>query len=353
MASAHLPTGARTVALTAVLLVVGAAPAGAVSQQAAGCEFGAGGRLTCTYRTPTLSPLHIVVPQGVHRAVMTVRGGAGGPGSLSTPVPVAGLSESPGGAGGTASATFALHPGQFLDVRVGGAGQPGAEGGGGGLGGGGNGNTLVFVGLGLAGGGGGGGSEVRFGGANPAGTPPLIAAGGGGGGGSGILGLQVPGAPQLGPGGAGGGTSGEPGAGIELGNGVFGGGGRGGTSTGGGDPGAVVIPGLPSVLGGAGTRGQGGDAGMLTIPKMFEDGIGGGGGGGGGYFGGSGGNLFGGGGGGSGFGPPSATFGTAAGKAVTGVALPDGEVVIAFDPPAGHGSRGAAVGAPKQAARER
>lgn len=335
----------RAGAGAAVLVVLAASPAGAVETAGSvgsapgalspGCERSGGGHVTCTYTTPTTSPLRVDVPDGVRRAVISVRGGAGGPGAVQTPLPVAGLRESPGGPGGTAVAAVALDPRQDLDVRVGGAAQSGIEGGGGGAGGGGNGNTLIFLSLGLAGGGGGGGSEVRTTGSNPRGTDPLIAAGGGGGGGSGLLGPDGPSELQLGPGGAGGGTAGAsaPALGAET----FGSGGAGGTSSAGGNGGGLLVPGLPPVMGGSGVRGQGGDAGMLTIPKMFEDGTGGGGGGGGGYYGGAAGSLFAGGGGGSGFGPPDTRYGIADGAAD---GARDGAVVIVFDAPTGDGAAG-------------
>ncbi|GAA0631228.1 hypothetical protein GCM10009547_38900 [Sporichthya brevicatena] len=336
MTSARLRATARTGALSAGLLVLAAAPAGAVTSVPGlddGCRSNGDGTVICRL-LPASGPQRVHVPAGVHSAVMSLRGGAGGAGTLQTPVPVPGLTESPGGPGGTATATIPLVPGSELDVRVGGAGLSGVDGGAGGPGGGGNGNTLVLGGLGLAGGGGGGASEVRIGGSNPSGADPLIAAGGGGGGGSGALTAQD--AVVLGPGGAGGGTTGEHAPGVDPGEafgGVLGGGGTGGTPTAGGEASGLVIQGLPPLMGGSGVRGQGGDAGMFTIPTAFEDGIGGGGGGGGGYFGGSAGSVFAGGGGGSGFGPDGTEFGVGPADAR------DGEVVIVFaapiDAPAG------------------
>jgi hypothetical protein len=346
MAFRNLPAG-RTAALASAVLVLGAAPAGAISQQIAtadGCEHHADGRVACTFTAPTPSPIRIHVPAGVTSARMMVRGGAGGAGAVQMPEGEIGVSESPGGPGGTATATIPLRPGESLDVRVGGPGQSGPQGGDGGLGGGGSGCTLNFAGSNViqgsgGGGGGGGGSEVRIGGSNPAGTDPLIAAGGGGGGGSGFFGAPDP-IPHAGPGGAGGGRTGAAAPSMQTGNDIFGGGGSGGTSSAGGTVGGAKAPGLPPAMGNSGVRGQGGDAGMLAIPKMFETGTGGGGGGGGGYFGGAAGSVFAGGGGGSGFGPEGTTFGTAP----TGANAPqNGEVVILFDAPR-HGASSERVG---------
>lgn len=352
----HFPSGARTAALTSVLVVLGAVPAGAASGPGArdACERRADGRTACTFTEPTTAPLRIHVPAGVTSALMSVRGGAGGAGAIQLPDGQYGVSESPGGPGGTATATIPLRPGQSLDVRVGGAGQSGTDGGDGGLGGGGTGCTLNFASSNVVqgsggGGGGGGGSEVRIGGSNPASEDPLIAAGGGGGGGSGIFGVQDP-VPHPGPGGAGGGRTGAAAPSIEMGDDVFGGGGSGGTPSAGGDVGGAKAPGLPPAMGNSGVRGQGGDAGMLAIPKTFEAGTGGGGGGGGGYFGGAAGSVFAGGGGGSGFGPNGTTFG------IGPVGASDGQVVILFDAPKdGAGSKhmsGRADGHEKAARRD-
>ncbi len=358
MKAAHLGVGGRAGVLTSVLLVLSATPAGAVSQQAKsddGCERRADNRVACTFTEPTTAPIRVQVPAGVTSALMAVRGGAGGAGAVQMPDGHVGVSESPGGPGGTATATIPLRPGQDLDVRVGGAGHSGPDGGDGGLGGGGTGCTLNFISSNViqgsgGGGGGGGGSEVRVGGSNPAAADPLIAAGGGGGGGSGFFGAQEP-VAYPGPGGAGGGRTGAAAPSIEMGDDVFGGGGPGGTPSAGGEVGGAKAPGLPPAMGNSGVRGQGGDAGMLAIPKMFEAGTGGGGGGGGGYFGGAAGSLFAGGGGGSGFGPVGTTFGTGASRES---APKDGQVVIVFDAPTDQDRTGETgdVAAPKQAARK-
>lgn len=348
MTSVRIRTGVRAGALTSALLVLGAVPAGAVTQRPAlspGCTEGTGGRVTCTFTSPTTGDAPIVdVPNRVTEATITVRGGAGGDGATATlfgpPV------TSPGGAAGTAVATLTVDPAKDLEVRVGGAGQSGLDGGAGGVGGG-AGGAGSSVGLppivALLGGGGGGGSEVRVAGTDPASDNPLVAAGGGGGGGSGLFGLI----PGPGPGGAGGGASGESAPGIDIGIGEIAGGGEGGTATAGG-AGGTLLDGVAGLIEGeAGSRGTGGAAATDILPGLSVGGTGAGGGGGG-YFGGGGGSVLSGGGGGSGFGPDGTVFGTGPAPAApfTESALPDGEVIIEFaaPEPEDDGSSGGAGG---------
>jgi hypothetical protein len=338
MTSARVRAGAQTGALISVVLLLGAVPAGAVTQQgsglSAGCQRITAERVTCTYTNPTASPIVVNVPDGATSATMSVRGGAGGPGVVTSPAP-SGSAGSAGGAGGFARATISVDPARNLEVRVGGAGQPGADGGAGGVGGGpgGRGSSGDLFGLlTVRGGGGGGGSEVRVAGTNPATDNPLIAAGGGGGGGSSFPLLGPSAGP--GPGGAGGGAEGVAAPGITLGVGTIAGGGEGGTQTTGGAAGSL-LPAVPfPIVGAPGTRGAGGDASTFSLAPLFTGT--GAGGGGGGYFGGGGGSIFSGGGGGSGFGPAGTTFdsGPNASGAFSAAALPDGEVVIEFVAPA-------------------
>jgi len=188
------------------------------------------------------------------------------------------------GAGGQATATIPVTPGETLQVNVGGQGLAGltSAGGAGGFNGGGAGGTS-----GNAGGGGGGASDVRQGGTTL--THRVVVAGGGGGSSATFA------DSGFGAGGAGGGSTGADG---DPGLGVAGGGG--GTETDGGTAGT----GSPSgVAGSPGNGGAGGGGGAFTSQAA-------GGGGGGGRFGGGGGgndgsfnNGGGGGGGGSGFTP--------------------------------------------------
>ncbi|WP_344600720.1 glycine-rich protein [Sporichthya brevicatena] len=272
----------------------------------------AGLDVTCTF-TDTAGAITLDVPDGVTSVEMAVRGGSGGSGQTASPF----LPEplvTPGGLGGTATATVPVDPATDLEIRVGGAGQDGADGGAGGAHGGAAGTTLNVLVLALQGGGGGGGSEVRVAGTDPAADDPLIAAGGGGGGGGGFFGSAEAG--------AGGGTTGG-----DAPNGGFG-----GTQTEGG-AGAGLIPNI--LTGESGSRGQGGAALVLT----------GGGGGGGGYYGGGGAGadlqslIGGGGGGGSGFGPDSVSFGVASDPG-------DGEVVLRFTLPDPDDGTGGGTGDP-------
>jgi hypothetical protein len=348
MTAAHIRsvarTGARLGALTSALVVLGAVPAGAVTGQgsalSAGCVRGDDGKVTCTYTSATATPITVHVPANVTGALMTLRGGAGGDGAfVFAPQPQL-SGTTPGGAGGTASATVPVLAGHDLLVSVGGAGQAGADGGAGGVGGGagGKGTALVVPGVFVfAGGGGGGGSEVRVVGTDPATVNPLIAAGGGGGAGSGFAVFQEGDAGGT-TGGSGGGATGGAASALDL-TGEFGGvagGGAGGTQTAGGAGGQLLPADAGSFAGADGKRGTGGDASDSPLEGLAPGT--GAGGGGGGYYGGGGGSLFTGGGGGSGFGPSGTTFGT--GPAPTtppapfaAAAVPDGEVVIVFDAP--------------------
>jgi hypothetical protein len=175
---------AAGVLVAAGLVVSGmAAPASGLvaARPAAGPKLPAdctssGLEVLCVYGTPTAKPIAFVVPTGVSAIQALVQGGAGGDGPADTSI---------GGFGGTASSVLFVHPGDTLDLRVGGRGQDATMVGGrpakGGVNGGGAaGSTGV--------GGGGGRSEIhaRAGSAsvNPLTTDPLIAAGGGGGGGA-------------------------------------------------------------------------------------------------------------------------------------------------------------------------
>jgi Glycine rich protein len=108
------------------------------------------------------------VPPGILNITVLAQGASGG--MNSDPV---GHVDSPGH-GGCSQATFAVTPGQVINVYVGGHGSKGATsvGGAGGFNGGGTGGAIVGS---YGGGGGGGESDIRFGT-----TPMLIGAGGGG-----------------------------------------------------------------------------------------------------------------------------------------------------------------------------
>ncbi|KAF0699228.1 Aste57867_10193 [Aphanomyces stellatus] len=119
-------------------------------------------------------------------------GGGGGSADVS-----ASQNVSPGGGGGFARASFPVHPGDVVQVAVGGGGAGARNGGFGGYGGGGPGGPGTF-----AGGGGGGASSVKILTGSTSTTSVLIAPGGGGGGGADLC---------CAAGGAGGGVNGSTG----------------------------------------------------------------------------------------------------------------------------------------------
>lgn len=189
---------------------------------------------------PSCDPQTFVVPAGVTQIQVKLWGGGGGGGGSNLNSGSLGVC----GAGGFASGTLPVTPGESLSILVGGAGVFGYDGGcfGGGVGGGHGGNYVAS---------GGGRSAVRRG------TTELITAGGGGGGGGETGAFK--------DGGAGGGLTGEAGNGSCVGSG--------GTQSGGGLGGSCN-----HVDGEAGSQFQGGGG----------DGTCGAGGGGGWYGGGSG-----------------------------------------------------------------
>jgi hypothetical protein len=278
------------------------------------------GPFTCTYAV--VGSDTFTVPSGVSQAGFVAVGGKAGNYFIDGP-PITGR---PGGAGGQATATLSLTPGQVLQVDVAGRGVNGTadfrtggmgngpRGGSGALGGFGGSNGGVPGAAGDArganggtaatnggnGSGGGGSSDVRI---APGGcvaltcdlsSRVLVAAGGGGGGGSGGSGNALGGA-----GGAGGGaTGGDGGTAVDGGNAATSG--FGATQSAGGASGINPprhVAGQDQSdprLGGdgfAGTSGAGGlgGAGNAPLPPATTSGGGAGGGGGGGWFGGGGG----------------------------------------------------------------
>jgi len=213
----------------------------------------AAAQTTTTAGFTTPGQYMFTVPAGVSSVSVTAVGGAGGT-CFAT-----------GGEAASVAGTFAVQPGQQLQVGVAGAGGGCVASGGtgaGGVGGGGAGG-ITAPGFGGTGAGGGGASEVGSGQLSPA-YPAnllLVAAGGGG---------------DASPGGQGG-NAGSPGQ-----SGPLGSGGGAGTATAGGAGGADVSG--VNANGMAGSFGLGGAGGGadLNVPA-------GGGGGGGGYFGGGGG----------------------------------------------------------------
>ena len=262
-----------------------------------------------------------------------------------------------GGLGGKAAATFAVTPGETLQIVVGGeggdppgdplfdpdaVGQPGAGGfNGGGAGGSGLGTVTsggIIVGYSAGGPGGGGGSDVRRGdcAADRSCDLParVLVAGGGGAGGTNCNGTFA-------HGGAGGGEIGADGEDTATAcSGASGAGGGGGTQSAGGAGGA---PGFFTLffsqpLGTAGEDGavrdggDGGDALTFDLGFVSFDIAQGGGGGGGGLYGGGGGGggpSAGGGGGGSGF--VSASLNATSSSVDSGVESGDGRVVITYE----------------------
>jgi hypothetical protein len=139
------------------------------------------------------------VPAGVTQITVTAAGGQGGPGVRAGSN--CSLQTGCGGGGALVTATIPVTSGQTLDIMVGAAGTPGANGGAGGFNGGGAGGPLVaFIPLSI-GGGDGGASDVREGG-TALGDRVVVAGGGAGGGGYG--------GGSGGSGGAPGGVSGGP-----------------------------------------------------------------------------------------------------------------------------------------------
>ena len=268
----------------------------------------------------TGSAQSFTVPAGVTRITVTAAGGQGGPGVRAGSNCL--LQTGCGGGGALVTATIPVTPGQTLDIMVGAAGTPGANGGAGGFNGGGAGGPLVaFIPL-YIGGGGGGASDVREGGTALA--DRVVVAGGGGGGG-----------------GYGGGSGGSGGAPDGVAGGPYGyvvtppsngGGGGGGTATAGGAGGLAgdtVASGGSIEAGGSGALGSGGAGGLPAASGVA------GGGGGGGYYGGGGGGgsvLFTGGGGGGG-----SSFVEASGTATSyqlGVNGGNGYVTLTYPLPA-------------------
>jgi hypothetical protein len=261
--------------------------------------------VTQTFGTP--GTFDFVVPAGVTTITVDLFGAAGG-----------NISSREGGLGGHATTTFAVTPGETLQINVGGVGGDvvgrfnptrgvaGLNGGGtGGQGSSGSGGTGA--------GGGGGASDVRQGGTSLANR--VVVAGGGGG--------AAPQTTNTGAG-AGGGLEGTAGATSGTGSGDGVGGGPGTQSAGGaGGAAGTTPPGFtPGFDGTAGTGGTGGD-------DNGVEGNDGGGGGGGGWFGGGGGGggeKAGAGGGGSGHGPAGTTF-------ESGVRAGDGMVTLTFNKP--------------------
>ena len=245
-----------------------------------------------------------VVPENVCEVTVEAFGAEGGDGEGNNDSP-----SLPGGAGalgGRALHTFAVTPGEVLQVNVGGAGGSGGSSAdpNGGANGGGNGGADDAN---STGGGGGGASDVRQGGTGLD-HRVVVAAGGGGGGGQVTFGDDF----LAGAGGAGGGAVGTDGADspyIDANSE----GGKGGSQTAGG-------------AGGVGFASDG-FAGSLGLGGVGGEASGAGGGGGGGYYGGGGGapgTNGGGGGGGSGLGA----------VLESGVRAGDGLVVLRYEPQA-------------------
>jgi peptidoglycan/xylan/chitin deacetylase (PgdA/CDA1 family) len=328
-----------------------------------------------TFTTP--GPSSYIVPTTVCGITITLDGGHGGAGFDSSITGPGGV----GGAGAHVSAHFAITPGAWMVVQVGGAGGDasattagagGVGGGGGGgagadMGGGGGGASLVagmtpFL---LAGGGGGGGGNAATGAgstggragvrsdsqgaatdAAPGGQGGTGAAGGGGGGGIGGVPSGGP-RPKVAPDDGAPGTFGGAGS---TGNGRLGGGGGGG----GASPGNLGDVGQPGTSSGAGVPGDGsasggsGGAGTQTGGNGGAAGTGAGGGGAGGlwFSGGGGGSASGGGGGGAGSGGGGGGAADAGGGAGSMVLSPasaslavapsartgGGQVVFSYDP---------------------
>jgi hypothetical protein len=293
------------------------------------------GPLTCTYTT--VGSDTFTVPDGVTQADVVVVGGSGGSyfifGDAAHPPPAGNITGRPGGAGGQATATLSLTPGETLQIDVAARGidgtaasrsggmMNGPSGGAGALGGFGGSNRGVPGGPGDAGGanggtafnggngsGGGGSSDVRGSDADCAAlrcglaTRLIVGAGGGGGGGTGGQGDALGGAGGDGGGADGGADVDGANRGVSGTGGMQSGGGAGGLNA--GRHGSPAEPDDPRFGGdGAdGSSGAGGAGGAGNLPcngahvppcrdpNATTSGGGAGGGAGGGFFGGGGGS---------------------------------------------------------------
>jgi Glycine rich protein len=273
-----LRLGLLGILATGVMLTLFVGSSAAVDPPA-GCTTTAG-LTTCVFAF-TGADQSWVVPAGVTSATFDVFGAQGGSGNIYF-----------GGAGGEATATVSVIPGDVLEILVGGQGGPifGAPPGTGGFNGGGDGGaggtaTGAFAPDGATGGGGGGASDVRAGSCAHTSTCGLadrfIVGGGGGMVASGPLRAPVPG--------GGGSPSGDAASGGDT------SGGGGGTQSAPGTGGAASLtpcfegtqgPGSDGATGG-GDGGAGGSGASTTSDGIVAgDGAGGGGGG---YYGGGGG----------------------------------------------------------------
>jgi len=292
------------------------------------------GPLTCTYTT--VGSDAFTVPDGVTQADFVVVGGSGGSyfifGDAAHPPPAGNITGRPGGAGGQATATLSLTPGETLQIDVaargvngtaasrsggmlngpsggqgalgGFGGSSGAVPGGPGDGAGANGGTAFNGGNGS---GGGGASDVRGGGLDCAALTCglsarlIVGAGGGGGGGTGGQGDALGGAGGDGGGADGGADVDGADGGVSGTGGTQSGGGAGGLNAGRHD--APADPDDPrfggdGADGSSGTGGAGGSGNFpcngVRVPPCQDPGAttsaGGGGGAGGGFFGGGGGS---------------------------------------------------------------
>ncbi|HXL92467.1 MAG TPA: HYR domain-containing protein [Streptosporangiaceae bacterium] len=310
-----LGIGAAAVSLVAAGVIVAANTATA---QPTTCNQSAATTITCTFVLAG-GPQLFTVPPGVTSITAAAYGAQGGDGNLST-----------GGEGGEAQATFAVNPGDPVEVLVGGQGGS-ITSGSGGFNGGGAGGTLGTASLadGADGAGGGGASDVRLGSCASTlscGLAQRVLVGGGGGGSVGG------GGTYLGAGGGGGSPAGVSG---DSQGGRTGGGGGGGSQTAGGTAGpaasCTASQARGGVAGGVSTQDAGGPGGAGdSSSSAGVIGGNGGGGGGGGYWGGAGGGggthqcgSSGAGGGGSSYGPAGATFANASG-------FKDGVVYISY-----------------------
>jgi large repetitive protein len=220
------------------------------------------------------------IPQGITQVAITALGAQGGEAFSATFIGPAGsatpLSSGVGGNGASITGTFAVTPGQSIDVFVGGQGGQGQENGGGAAGydGGGAGGGTV------GGGGGGGASDVRFSGKTLANR--VIVAGGGGGGGMNFYQAE---ATVQSPfnGGVGGGPDGGDAVSDFLTHTMQG---LGASQTSGGKAGRFIDNGIDGCPNGTwGTLGAGGNGSICEVQAYTT----GGGGGGGGWYGGGGG----------------------------------------------------------------
>ena len=261
--------------------------------------------VTCTF-SYTGGAQTFVVPVGVSTVTVDSSGAQGGP-----------MQQTGAGKGGEAIATISVTPGETLTVDAGGSGNATVNSG---FNGGGNGPSGASK--------GGGASDVKRG------TTILVIAGGGGGragfGGAPTAAAGGPGGAADGNGGNGGSVSSGP---TSCPGGLGGHGGPEGGAFGGGSP-PVSGCGAEGSAGTSGTSGQGGTGGA-TGGTGLENGGGGGGGGSVGGGGGGGGDASDSGGGGGGGGSSAVPDSTATGKSFNdGVRAGDGQVIIAYTPPA-------------------